>query len=156
MRPHSASDFHSPSSIYGPIMAFAFSATGVVWPDPIRQKKSGWAGFFSEEPQIPLQPGYVPPVRNIAVSCNHEWSALSRSSWLMSERFGSKYRPALLHFSKPLLKSVMQESSIIWKDEWKMSTKRRFREDGVHLPGDYHTAFLAQNLVVSGLVRGRS
>lgn len=148
MRPHSASDFHSPSSIYGPVMAFSFSETGVVWPEPIRQKKAGWSGFFSDEPRIPIQPGYVPPVRNIAVSCNHEWSALSRSSWLMAERFGKKYRPTLLHFSKPFLKGVMQESALIWKDEWKMSTKRRFREDGVHLPGDYHTSFLAQLLLV--------
>lgn len=113
-------------------------------------------GFWDDiEPQVLPQPGFVKPVHNIVVSCNHEGSALSRSNFILSQRFGTKWRPVLTHFAKSFTKGIMQEVAIIWADELKKSTRRRFREDGLHLPGDYHASFLGTNLLVRQRGKGR-
>lgn len=87
-----------------------------------------------------------------AVSCNHEFSSLGRSNYLISKRFGFRPRATLLHIPKPLLQPILQESALIWASEFKGSTKRRFREDGRILPGDFNPVWLGETLLVE---RGR-
>ncbi|KAG9096263.1 hypothetical protein FRC06_008862 [Ceratobasidium sp. 370] len=56
-----------------------------------------------------------------------EWESLQYSNWLLSNRFGSRYRPYPTHLAKTLSISMLQEVANAWPDEITLAASRAFR-----------------------------
>lgn len=122
---HSQSDWYTPA--YGPLLRLE-SPTG----------HAGLVDFATEYPPA---------------ACPHERSALLRSNWLMSRRFGARKRVPLAHIPKVQSTALLLESAEIWKADFSVSSGRRFREveEGETADsrvGDLHAVWLGALLLV--------
>lgn len=83
---HSMADFHSPGSIFGPLMPFVFAGQNFRFPAPPRELGSGrWSA--PRPIAEPLPGGFIDSPPQIELSCNHEWSSLARSNYLLGGWF---------------------------------------------------------------------
>jgi hypothetical protein len=86
-------------------------------------------------------------------ACPHERSALLRSNWLLSQRFGVRSRVPISHIPKVQSSALLAESAEIWADDFRISSARRFREVGEgetaeSKVGDLHAVWLGALLLV--------
>ncbi|KAG9119574.1 hypothetical protein FRC07_005346 [Ceratobasidium sp. 392] len=75
-----------------------------------------------------------------------EWHSLEFSNRLLSDRFGSRRRPYVIHEAKALKRSLIAEISLIWSSELAVTSSHPFRTDP--LLRDAHMGFIAAHFVV--------
>ncbi|KAF8610532.1 hypothetical protein BDV93DRAFT_517652 [Ceratobasidium sp. AG-I] len=75
-----------------------------------------------------------------------EWHSLEFSNRLLSDRFGSRRRPYVVHEAKALKRSLIAEISLIWTSELAATASHPFRTDP--LLRDAHMGFIAAHFVV--------
>jgi hypothetical protein len=90
----------------------------------------------------------IPSAEEPLVGCEHEWSSLLRSNWLLSRRFGFKDRGYLQHVAKTLSKPMMYEMHAIWANAFAEAAKRRFRETATGRFGDLNTSWMSSFLLI--------
>lgn len=92
-----------------------------------------------------------PEIESPPAACPHERSALLRSNWLLSQRFGSRGRVPVSHIPKVQSSAILAESAEIWAEDFRTSATRRFRETGETAEsqvGDLHAIWLGALLLV--------
>lgn len=72
-----------------------------------------------------------------------EWQPLKYSNWLLSQRFGKRSRPYMIHVAKTLSPAILREVSEIWRDEFLDTAGHRFRGQR-----DVYTTFLHGHYIV--------
>ncbi|KAF8588238.1 hypothetical protein K439DRAFT_1613668 [Ramaria rubella] len=79
-----------------------------------------------------------------------EWGPLGYSSWLLSERFGSRPRPYPIHAAKSFSMPLLDEVAHIWEDELRATAAHKFRgmKDPETGAGDAYMSFLLTHMVV--------
>ncbi|KAG8710670.1 hypothetical protein FRC08_016864 [Ceratobasidium sp. 394] len=75
-----------------------------------------------------------------------EWHSLEFSNRLLSDRFGSRRRPYVVHEAKAFKRSLIAEISLIWSSELAATSSHPFRTDP--LLRDAHTGFIAAHFMV--------
>ncbi|KAH7340746.1 hypothetical protein B0J17DRAFT_749529 [Rhizoctonia solani] len=75
-----------------------------------------------------------------------EWHSLEFSNRLLSDRFGLRKRPYVIHEAKALKRSLISEISLIWSAELAETSSHPFRTDP--LLRDAHMGFMATHFVV--------
>ncbi|CAE7207881.1 unnamed protein product [Rhizoctonia solani] len=75
-----------------------------------------------------------------------EWHSLEFSNRLLSDRFGLRKRPYVIHEAKALKRSLISEISLIWSAELAETSAHPFRTDP--LLRDAHMGFMATHFVV--------
>jgi 3-O-alpha-D-mannopyranosyl-alpha-D-mannopyranose xylosylphosphotransferase len=93
--------------------------------------------------------GYtIPYWEDPAVGCEHEWSSLLRSNWLLSRRFGFRSRLPFKHVAKTLSRPLLAEMHAIWPTQFASAAQRRFREQATGRFGDLNTSWLSSFLLI--------
>lgn len=90
----------------------------------------------------------IPYWETPAVACDHEWSSLLRSNWLLSLRFGFRQRLPLQHVAKTLSMPLMAEMHAIWPTQFASAAQRRFREQSTGKFGDLNPSWLSSALLI--------
>lgn len=72
-----------------------------------------------------------------------EWQPLKYSNWLLSERFGERSRPYMIHVAKTISPAILRELDEIWPDEFLTTAGHRFRGQR-----DVYTTFLHGHYIV--------
>ncbi|KAG8835051.1 hypothetical protein FRC18_001098 [Serendipita sp. 400] len=72
-----------------------------------------------------------------------EWQPLKYSNWLLSERFGYRSRPYMIHVAKTLSPAILSEINSIWPAEFAETASHRFRGQR-----DVYTTFLHGHYLV--------
>jgi Stealth protein CR3, conserved region 3 len=95
-----------------------------------------------------------PTVEDFRLNWNSEWTALRYSNLLLSmshvkftysgQRFGSRRRVYVAHFSKPLSRSILRELESDFGDAMLETSKHRFRNEGK----DVNTIFLHTHYII--------
>ncbi|CCO28096.1 3-O-alpha-D-mannopyranosyl-alpha-D-mannopyranose xylosylphosphotransferase OS=Cryptococcus gattii serotype B (strain WM276 / ATCC MYA-4071) GN=XPT1 PE=3 SV=1 [Rhizoctonia solani AG-1 IB] len=75
-----------------------------------------------------------------------EWHSLEFSNRLLSDRFGLRKRPYVIHEAKALKRSLINEISLIWSAELAETASHPFRTDP--LLRDAHMGFMSAHFVV--------
>ncbi|KAJ1309903.1 hypothetical protein OPQ81_006664 [Rhizoctonia solani] len=88
----------------------------------------------------------VSPLVDGARPSDGEWHSLEFSNRLLSNRFGVRKRPYVVHEAKALKRSLISEISLIWSAELSETSSHPFRTDP--LLRDAHMGFMAAHFVV--------
>lgn len=72
-----------------------------------------------------------------------EWRPLKYSNYLLSERFGRRKRPYMVHVAKSISPSILREVATIWSSEFAETSSHRFRGER-----DVYTTFLHGHYIV--------
>ncbi|KAG9092209.1 hypothetical protein FRC06_000197 [Ceratobasidium sp. 370] len=88
----------------------------------------------------------VSPLVDGAHPSSGEWHSLEFSNRLLSDRFGSRRRPYVIHEAKAFKRSLIAELSLIWSSELAATSSHPFRTDP--LLRDAHMGFIAAHFVV--------
>ncbi|KAF8758668.1 N-acetylglucosamine-1-phosphate transferase alpha and beta subunits [Rhizoctonia solani] len=75
-----------------------------------------------------------------------EWHSLEFSNRLLSDRFGLRKRPYVIHEAKALKRSLINEISLIWSAELAETSSHPFRTDP--LLRDAHMGFMSAHFIV--------
>ncbi|CAE6424205.1 unnamed protein product [Rhizoctonia solani] len=75
-----------------------------------------------------------------------EWHSLEFSNRLLSDRFGLRKRPYVIHEAKALKRSLINEISLIWSTELAETASHPFRTDP--LLRDAHMGFMSAHFIV--------
>ncbi|KAG8792526.1 hypothetical protein FRC17_008583, partial [Serendipita sp. 399] len=91
-----------------------------------------------------LDPGLLVPAEERPVDTpSGEWQPLKYSNWLLSERFGYRSRPYMIHVAKTLSPTILSEINAIWDAEFAETASHRFRGQR-----DVYTTFLHGHYIV--------
>ncbi|KAG8745306.1 hypothetical protein FRC10_008323 [Ceratobasidium sp. 414] len=88
----------------------------------------------------------VSPLVDGARPSSGEWHSLEFSNRLLSDRFGSRRRPYVIHEAKAFKRSLIAEISLIWSSELAATSSHAFRTDP--LLRDAHMGFIAAHFAV--------
>ncbi|KAI0823219.1 hypothetical protein BC628DRAFT_1325337 [Trametes gibbosa] len=76
-----------------------------------------------------------------------EWRSMGESNWLLSNRFGRRHRPYVVHEAKAVSFALLQEIALVWPDEIAKSATHAFREtEGGD--GDFYQMFIFAHFTV--------
>ncbi|KAH9849530.1 hypothetical protein C2E23DRAFT_737200 [Lenzites betulinus] len=76
-----------------------------------------------------------------------EWRSMGESNWLLSNRFGRRQRPYVVHEAKAVSFAILQEIALVWPDEIAKSATHAFREtEGGD--GDFYQLFIFAHYLV--------
>ncbi|KAI0629884.1 hypothetical protein C8Q77DRAFT_1065020 [Trametes polyzona] len=76
-----------------------------------------------------------------------EWRSMMESNWLLSNRFGRRRRPYVVHEAKAVSFSILQEIALLWPDAIAKSATHAFREtEGGD--GDFYQMFVHVHYIV--------
>ncbi|CCM05604.1 uncharacterized protein FIBRA_07832 [Fibroporia radiculosa] len=90
----------------------------------------------------------VSPVKPTA-RMQGEWRSMGESNYLLSERFGRRHRPYVVHEAKTVSSALLAEVEQMWPDAFSRAASHAFRETaGPGSPGDINTLFLHTHFVV--------
>ncbi|KAI0671047.1 hypothetical protein C8Q78DRAFT_973893 [Trametes maxima] len=76
-----------------------------------------------------------------------EWRSMEQSNWLLSNRFGSRQRPYVVHEAKAVSFAMLQELALIWPEEIAKTATHPFRET-VRGEGDFYQMFVHAHFIV--------
>ncbi|KAH9933266.1 hypothetical protein B0H21DRAFT_835315 [Amylocystis lapponica] len=76
-----------------------------------------------------------------------EWRSMGESNYLLSQRFGSRHRPYIVHEAKTVSRALLGELEAHWPDAFAASATHPFRETRIGT-GDVNTLFLHAHFVV--------
>ncbi|QRW00561.1 exopolysaccharide phosphotransferase [Ceratobasidium sp. AG-Ba] len=88
----------------------------------------------------------VSPLVDGARPSSGEWHSLEFSNRLLSDRFGSRHRPYVIHEAKAFRRSILTEISLIWAQELAATSSHPFRTDPQLR--DAHIGFVAAHFIV--------
>ncbi|KAI0345638.1 hypothetical protein BDW22DRAFT_1481867 [Trametopsis cervina] len=95
-----------------------------------------------------LDPGFlIPPEKPSPDEDRNEWRSMGESNFLLSERFGSRARPYVLHEAKSVSLSIVKELSVMWAEPFAAAVQHPFRET-VSGSGDVSMLFLMSHFMV--------
>ncbi|KZT11751.1 uncharacterized protein LAESUDRAFT_641601 [Laetiporus sulphureus 93-53] len=90
----------------------------------------------------------VPPSRPTQETPG-EWRGMGESNYMLSERFGERYRPYVMHEAKIVARPLLLEAQAIWRAAFARSAAHPFRETaGPGDPADINTLFLHGHFLV--------
>ncbi|CCM03068.1 uncharacterized protein FIBRA_05188 [Fibroporia radiculosa] len=90
----------------------------------------------------------VPPSRPTHETMG-EWRGMGESNYMLSERFGARERPYVMHQAKIVSSAMLAELETIWPGAFARSSSHRFREtSGPGAPSDINTLFLHAHFIV--------
>lgn len=78
-----------------------------------------------------------------------EWRSMGESNYILSERFGQRHRPYVVHEAKSVSRPLLAEAAAIWPTAFARSATHAFRETaGPGTPSDVNTMFLHAHMLV--------
>ncbi|KAI0366952.1 hypothetical protein BV20DRAFT_951200 [Pilatotrama ljubarskyi] len=76
-----------------------------------------------------------------------EWRSMGESNWLLSNRFGARHRPYVVHEAKAVSFAMIQELALVWPDAIAKTATHAFREtEGGD--GDFYNMFMHAHYIV--------
>ncbi|OSD02439.1 hypothetical protein PYCCODRAFT_1467800 [Trametes coccinea BRFM310] len=76
-----------------------------------------------------------------------EWRSMGESNWLLSNRFGRRHRPYVVHEAKAVSAAIVHELGLVWPAEIAETATHRFREtEAGH--GDFYLMFMHAHYIV--------
>ncbi|KAI8994106.1 hypothetical protein BD414DRAFT_273374 [Trametes punicea] len=76
-----------------------------------------------------------------------EWRSMGESNWLLSNRFGRRRRPYVVHEAKAVSSAIVQELGLVWPEEIATTATHRFREtEGGR--GDFYLMFMHAHYII--------
>ncbi|KAF9917333.1 Xanthine phosphoribosyltransferase 1 [Lobosporangium transversale] len=115
----------SPSDVWTPLYGFVFHMAGSL-----------------------LVPPTIRPIEKDPLNIG-EWSSLQYSNYLLSQRFGQRYRAYLAHIPHVLSVSILNEIHAEWPEELDRTSSHRFRGEGE--ARDVQSSFLMAHYVMEKL-----
>lgn len=76
-----------------------------------------------------------------------EWRSLGESNFLLSQRFGARYRPYVAHEAKTASRALLHEMEMMWPGSFARTATHRFRETMAG-DGDVNSMFMHSHFVV--------
>ncbi|KAI0768964.1 hypothetical protein BD413DRAFT_478467 [Trametes elegans] len=76
-----------------------------------------------------------------------EWRSMGESNWLLSNRFGARKRPYIVHEAKAVSFSMLQELALVWPGALNETATHAFRETEAGR-GDFYQMFVHAHYIV--------
>ncbi|OJT14234.1 3-O-alpha-D-mannopyranosyl-alpha-D-mannopyranose xylosylphosphotransferase [Trametes pubescens] len=76
-----------------------------------------------------------------------EWRSMGESNWLLSNRFGARSRPYVVHEAKATSFAILQEIALVWPDALAKTATHAFRETAAG-DGDFYQMFIHAHYIV--------
>ncbi|KZT11759.1 uncharacterized protein LAESUDRAFT_754314 [Laetiporus sulphureus 93-53] len=90
----------------------------------------------------------IPPTRPTEET-EGEWRGMGETNYMLSQRFGARHRPYVMHQAKIVSRALLLEANAIWTSAFARSASHLFRETaGPGMPVDINTMFLHGHFIV--------
>ncbi|PCH36029.1 hypothetical protein WOLCODRAFT_28307 [Wolfiporia cocos MD-104 SS10] len=96
-----------------------------------------------------LEPSLVIPSSRPTPETPGEWRGMGESNYLLSERFGRRHRPYVMHEAKIVSRALLAEARAMFPESFARSATHHFRETaGPGAPSDVNTLFMHAHFIV--------
>ncbi|KZT64246.1 hypothetical protein DAEQUDRAFT_732853 [Daedalea quercina L-15889] len=96
-----------------------------------------------------FDPGLMAPPERPDKFIKGEWRGIGESNYMLSQRFGVRHRPYVMHEAKVVSTPILAELELTWPAEFARSASHLFRETaGPGTPSDINTLFLHAHFIV--------
>ncbi|KZT09090.1 uncharacterized protein LAESUDRAFT_722792 [Laetiporus sulphureus 93-53] len=96
---------------------------------------------------IHMQPDLLVKPARVTDRTIGEWRSLSETNYLLSQRFGARYRPYVAHEPKTASRALLQEMAVVWPESFAKTATHTFRETE-RGDGDVYALFMHAHFVV--------
>ncbi|KZT09088.1 uncharacterized protein LAESUDRAFT_537492 [Laetiporus sulphureus 93-53] len=96
---------------------------------------------------IHMQPDLLVKPARVTDRTIGEWRSLSETNYLLSQRFGARYRPYVSHEPKTASRALLHEMAVMWPESFAKTATHTFRETE-RGDGDVYALFMHAHFVV--------